>query len=112
MCLPVRILSAARVSPRRTPRSADERATVRAKVNVGTRAEEVMKPHTLSVVQRCPAEGRTRRDADDRLFREQFTFRVTNGRSDETAYAGEHQSSETPKRMHMAARRSEETADQ
>ena len=39
-----------------------------------------MKPHRLSVLQRCPAEGRR----DDHRFREQFSFRVTNGRSDET----------------------------
>ena len=44
----------------------------------------------LEEMQRCPAEGRTRsrRDAYDRLFREQFTFRVTNGRRDKTAFAG------------------------
>ena len=54
--------SAAHVSLRRTPRSTHERATVRAKVNVRTRAEEVMKPHTQSVLQRCPAQGPVERE--------------------------------------------------
>ena len=62
VCLFVRNLSAAHVSLRRTPRSTHERATLRAKVNVGTRAEEVMKLHTLSVLQRCPAEGPVKRE--------------------------------------------------
>ena len=61
-----------------------------------TRAEEVLKPHWLSVLQRCPAACRGSKRCSPLLFREQFTFHLTNGRSDETAFAGEHQSGETP----------------
>ena len=61
-----------------------------------TRAEEVMRPHTLSVLP-CMQHAEGRRDVRRYFFwfREQFTFRVTgtNGRSDD---AGEHQSGETP----------------
>ena len=72
----------------------------------------MLKPHTLSVLQRCPAAGRRSKRCSPFLFREQFTFRVTNGRSDETAFAGKLQSSETPTAYAYGCRRSKETAEQ
>ena len=74
----------------------------------------MLKPHTLSVLQRCPAACRKSKRCSPLVFREQFTFRVTNGRSDETEFAGEHQSGADTDSvyMHMAARSSKETVEQ
>ena len=68
----------------------DTRATVRAQVNV--RNESGRGAETAYAVCTALQHAEGRRDVR-RYFREQFTFRVTKGRSDD---AGEHQSGETP----------------
>ena len=78
------------VSRRCTPRSIDARATVRAYVNV--RNESGRGAETAYAVTYCSAQVEEMFAVSFFKLREQFTFRVTKGRSD----AGEHQSGETP----------------
>ena len=71
----------------------------------------MLKPHTLSV-QRCPAACRRSKRCSPLLFREQSAFLVTNRRVKKPHSLANTSRVRHRQHMHMAARRSKETAEQ